>query len=119
MHTRYFQVGGVIEDVPRGWAEQLRKFTAVMPTRADQYGDLLNKNEIVLQRLRNTCPLDAETLLSLGVTGPLLRAAGNPWDLRKAAPYCFMRISTSRSRWGRWATTTTASRCAWPKYTSR
>jgi NADH-quinone oxidoreductase subunit D len=88
MHTRYFQVGGVVEDIPRGFVEKLRKFTAAMPSRADQYGDLLNKNEIVLQRLRGTCPLDAETLLSLGVTGPLLRAAGNPWDLRKAAPYC-------------------------------
>jgi NADH-quinone oxidoreductase subunit D len=88
MHTRYFQVGGVFEDIPRGFAEKLRKFTAAMPSRADQYGDLLNKNEIVLQRLRGTCPLDADTLLSLGVTGPLLRAAGNPWDLRKAAPYC-------------------------------
>jgi NADH-quinone oxidoreductase subunit D len=88
MHTRYFQVGGVFEDIPRGFVEKLRAFTAIMPTRADQYGDLLNKNEIVLQRLRGTCPLDAETLLSLGVTGPLLRAAGNPWDLRKAAPYC-------------------------------
>jgi NADH-quinone oxidoreductase subunit D len=41
----------------------------------------------VLQRLRGTCPLDAETLLGLGVSGPLLRAAGNPWDLRKAEPY--------------------------------
>ncbi|HEY1457739.1 MAG TPA: NADH dehydrogenase (quinone) subunit D [Solirubrobacteraceae bacterium] len=87
MHTRYFQVGGVIEDIPAGFAETLRAFTAVMPTRADQYGDLLNKNEIVLQRLRDVCPLDVDTLLSLGVTGPLLRAAGNPWDLRKAAPY--------------------------------
>jgi NADH-quinone oxidoreductase subunit D len=48
---------------------------------------MLSKNEIVVQRLRGTCPLDAETLLGLGVTGPLLRAAGNPWDLRKAAPY--------------------------------
>ena len=59
-----------------------------MPARADEYGDILNSNEIVLQRLRGTCPLDAETLLSLGVTGPLLRAAGHPWDLRKADPYC-------------------------------
>jgi NADH-quinone oxidoreductase subunit D len=88
MHTRYFQVGGVIEDIPRGFAEKLRGFLEEMPSRVDQYGALLNRNEIVLQRLRGTCPLDAETLLSLGVTGPLLRAAGNPWDLRKAAPYC-------------------------------
>jgi NADH-quinone oxidoreductase subunit D len=88
MHTRYFQVGGVIEDIPRGFAEKLSGFLAEMPSRIDQYGALLNRNEIVLHRLRGTCPLDAETLLTLGVTGPLLRAAGNPWDLRKAAPYC-------------------------------
>jgi NADH-quinone oxidoreductase subunit D len=87
MHTRYFQVGGVIEDIPHGFAEKLAAFLAEMPARVDQYGALLNSNEIVLQRLRGTCPLDAETLLSLGVTGPLLRAAGNPWDLRKADPY--------------------------------
>jgi NADH-quinone oxidoreductase subunit D len=87
MHTRYFQVGGVIEDIPQGFETKLRGFLEEMPSRVDQYGALLNKNEIVLQRLRGTCPLDAETLLSLGVTGPLLRAAGNPWDMRKAAPY--------------------------------
>jgi NADH-quinone oxidoreductase subunit D len=87
MHTRYIQVGGVIEDIPRGFTEKLRAFTKQMPSRVDQYGDLLNRNEIVLARLRGTCPLDQETLLALGVSGPLLRAAGNPWDLRKAAPY--------------------------------
>jgi len=87
IHTRYFQVGGVIEDVPRGWVERVRRFTKTMRSRADQYAALLDKNEIVLQRLRHTGVLDAETLLGLGVTGPLLRAAGNPWDLRKAAPY--------------------------------
>jgi NADH-quinone oxidoreductase subunit D len=88
MHTRYFQVGGVAEDIPSGFERKLREFLAIMPGRADQYGAILNSNEIVLQRLRGICPLDAETLLSLGVTGPLLRAAGNPWDLRKADPYC-------------------------------
>ncbi len=87
MHTRYIQVGGVFEDIPRGFAAKLRKFLDVMPTRADQYADLLEKNQIMLERLRGTGQLDEETLLKLGVTGPLLRAAGNPWDLRKAAPY--------------------------------
>jgi len=87
MHTRYFQVGGVIEDIPAGFAEKLRAFLKEMPASVEQYGALLNSNEIVLQRLRGTCPLDAETLLTLGVSGPLLRAAGNPWDLRKADPY--------------------------------
>jgi len=87
MHTRYFQVGGVFEDIPSGWEAKCREFLDDMPNRVDQYGDLLNRNEIVLRRLRGVCPLDEETLLALGVTGPLLRAAGNPWDLRKAAPY--------------------------------
>jgi NADH-quinone oxidoreductase subunit D len=88
MHTRYIQVGGVAEDIPQGFAAKLRGFLEDMPGRLDQYGALLNRNEIVLQRLRGTGVLDAGTLLSLGVTGPLLRAAGNPWDLRKADPYC-------------------------------
>ncbi len=87
MHTRYIQVGGVFEDIPPGFAAKLRKFLAEMPTRADQYADLLEKNQIVLERLRGTCPLSEEALLKIGVTGPLLRAAGNPWDLRKAHPY--------------------------------
>jgi NADH-quinone oxidoreductase subunit D len=86
-HTRYIQVGGVMEDIPRGFEEKLRRFCKEMPIRADQYADLLEKNEIVLQRLRNTAIVSKERLLELGVTGPLLRAAGNPWDLRKAAPY--------------------------------
>jgi NADH-quinone oxidoreductase subunit D len=88
MHTRYFQVGGVIEDIPSGFEAKLREFLKLMPERADEYGAILNSNEIVLQRLRNTGIVPVETLLGLGVTGPLLRAAGNPWDLRKADPYC-------------------------------
>lgn len=87
MHTRYFQIGGVIEDIPEGWIEQVRKFCAIMPERADTYGDLLNKNEIFLQRQRDVCPLPVEKLREYGVTGPLLRAAGDPWDLRKTMPY--------------------------------
>jgi len=87
MHTRYIQVGGVIEDIPVGFAEKVRAFCKEMPERVDQYEAILKKNEIVLNRLRGVCALDEETLLGLGVTGPLLRATGNPWDLRKAMPY--------------------------------
>jgi NADH-quinone oxidoreductase subunit D len=87
MHTRYIQVGGVMEDIPLGFASKLREFLKIMPPRADQYADLLEKNQILLQRLRGTGVVGQEELLELGVTGPLLRAAGNPWDLRKAAPY--------------------------------
>ena len=87
MHPRYFQVGGVAEDVPSGWVKQVKKFTASFPARLDQYADLIDNNQLLLSRLRGTNIVDKETLLQLGVTGPLLRAAGNPWDLRKAAPY--------------------------------
>jgi NADH-quinone oxidoreductase subunit D len=87
MHTRYIQVGGVIEDIPRGFEQKVRSFLEEMPRRLGQYEALLDQNEIVLKRLRNVGIVDEARLLELGVTGPLLRAAGNPWDLRKAHPY--------------------------------
>jgi NADH-quinone oxidoreductase subunit D len=87
MHTRYIQVGGVFEDVPRDFEPKLRAFLADMPNRVGQYAAILDRNEIVLQRLRNVAIVDEQSLLDLGVTGPLLRATGNPWDLRKADPY--------------------------------
>ena len=87
MHTRYFQIGGVIEDIPLGFAEKVREFTQAFPNRLGQFEDLIDRNQIVLQRLRGVAAVDRQTLLDLGVTGPLLRAAGNPWDLRKAMPY--------------------------------
>jgi NADH-quinone oxidoreductase subunit D len=64
MHTRYIQVGGVAEDVPRGWEHNLRKFLKSMPERNRQYRALLAKNEIALSRLKGVAPLDAETLLA-------------------------------------------------------
>jgi NADH-quinone oxidoreductase subunit D len=87
MHTRYIQVGGVMEDIPVGFDAKVREYCAEMPKRVDQFLDLLGKNQIVLQRLRGVATVDEQTLLDLGVTGPLLRATGNPWDLRKAEPY--------------------------------
>jgi NADH-quinone oxidoreductase subunit D len=87
MHTRYFQVGGVFEDIPVGFAETTRAFVKEMPSRVDQFEALLNRNEIFLQRTKGIGVVPRERLLALGVTGPLLRAAGEPWDLRKVAPY--------------------------------
>ncbi len=87
IHTRYFQVGGLIEDIPPGWEAKTREFLEVMPQRLDQYEALLDRNEIWLQRTKNTGIVPVERLRDLGVTGPLLRAAGDPWDLRKATPY--------------------------------
>ncbi|MGI8659423.1 MAG: NADH dehydrogenase (quinone) subunit D [Thermoleophilaceae bacterium] len=87
LHTRYFQVGGVMEDIPPGFEAKCREFIAQMPGRIDQYEALLDRNEIWLQRMKHTGVVSRERLLELGVTGPLLRAAGEPWDLRKAMPY--------------------------------
>ena len=87
MHTRYIQVGGVVDDIPAGWAEKALRFTEDMEERVGQYEAILDRNEIFLQRTKDVGIVPQERLLDLGVTGPLLRAAGNPWDLRKAAPY--------------------------------
>jgi len=87
MHTRYFQVGGVIEDIPLGFEDKVLAFCDEMPGRVDQYLALLDRNEIFLQRTKGVGPVPRERLLDLGVTGPLLRATGDPWDLRKAEPY--------------------------------
>ncbi len=87
MHTRYFQVGGVMEDIPTDFSARVLEFCDEMPHRVDQFEAILNRNEIFLQRTKNVGIVPRERLLELGVTGPLLRAAGEPWDLRKVSPY--------------------------------
>jgi NADH-quinone oxidoreductase subunit D len=87
MHTRYFQVGGVAEDIPVGFEKKVLDFCDEFPSRIDQFEALLTNNEIFLQRTKNIGMVSRERLLELGVTGPLLRAAGEPWDLRKVDPY--------------------------------
>ena len=87
MHTRYFQVGGVAEDIPAGWEAKARELIDVVRKGISQYESLLDRNEIFLIRTKGIGIVDRERLLELGVTGPLLRAAGEPWDLRKEAGY--------------------------------
>jgi NADH-quinone oxidoreductase subunit D len=86
MHTRYFQVGGVFEDIPIGFEQRVKAFCREFPSRVDQFEALLTKNEIFLQRTKGVGIVERERLKQLGVTGPLLRAAGEPWDLRKVDP---------------------------------
>ena len=119
MHTRYFQVGGVIEDIPLGFEAKLREFVADMPVRVGQYEALLDRNEVFLSRTKGVGIVSRERLLELGVTGPLLRAAGEPWDLRKAFDYLAYPESSSRSRSAPSATTTTATGCGWRRWSSR
>jgi NADH-quinone oxidoreductase subunit D len=65
-HTRYFQVGGVVEDIPPGFEAQTRKFIETMRTRIPQYLSLLDRNEIWLQRTKGTGIVPLETLLDSG-----------------------------------------------------
>jgi NADH-quinone oxidoreductase subunit D len=83
MHTRYFQVGGIAEDIPVGFYEQARAFCRRMPEAVDEYEAILNKNQIWLERTRGVGLLSAEDALALGQTGPNLRASGVDWDLRR------------------------------------
>ena len=87
MHTRYFQIGGVVEDIPAGFERKVREMIELMKRGIGQYESLLDRNEIFLIRTKNVGIVEKERLLELGVTGPLLRAAGDPWDLRKEADY--------------------------------
>jgi NADH-quinone oxidoreductase subunit D len=87
MHTRYFQVGGLAEDVPPGFTAEARKFCDAFPKSVDEYEAILNGNAIWLERTRGIGLLSAEDALALGQSGPVLRASGIDWDLRARMPY--------------------------------
>src|SRR5207244_1119928 len=87
MHTRYFQVGGLAEDIPRGFFDECRKFVETMPSAVDQYEQMLDQNEIWLKRTKGVGLLSAADAIALGQSGPVLRASGVDWDLRRAEPY--------------------------------
>ena len=88
MNHAYVRPGGVAQDLPRGALEGLREFLKVMPPLLGELRALLDANPIYLARTRNVAYLDLAGCMSLGVTGPVLRATGLPWDLRKSQPYC-------------------------------
>jgi NADH-quinone oxidoreductase subunit D len=87
MHTRYFQVGGLAEDIPRGFYPQCRTFCDWMPRAVDDYETLLSRNKIWLERTEGLGLLSAEDAIALGQSGPVLRGSGVDWDLRKTEPY--------------------------------
>ena len=87
MHTRYFQVGGLAEDIPPGFYPEARKFVEWMPHAIDEYEALLSKNQIWLERTQGIGQLSAEDAIALAQSGPVLRASGVDWDLRRDAPY--------------------------------
>jgi NADH-quinone oxidoreductase subunit D len=87
MHTRYTQVGGVAEDVPPGFTAEARKLCESMPKSVDEYEAILDRNAIWLERTKGIGLLSADDALALAQSGPVLRASGVDWDLRKAMPY--------------------------------
>jgi NADH-quinone oxidoreductase subunit D len=87
MHTRYFQAGGLAEDVPEGFFPEARRFCEWMPKAIDDYEGLLDRNRIWLDRTRGVGVLSGEDAIALGLSGPAARASGVNWDLRRAQPY--------------------------------
>ena len=83
----YVRIGGVMNDLSSEFLGLLRKYLAELPGMLQEYDELINGNEIFQARLKGVSVLPAERLLSLGVTGPLLRAAGMKADLRRTRPY--------------------------------
>ncbi len=87
MHTRYFQAGGLAEDVPIGFYDECRKFAEWMPKAVDDYEGLVDRNAIWLERTQGVGLLSAQDAIALGQSGPVLRASGVDWDLRQRQPY--------------------------------
>ncbi|HEX6466574.1 MAG TPA: NADH dehydrogenase (quinone) subunit D [Terriglobales bacterium] len=87
MMTSYFRVGGLAMEPPLDFFPRVKKFTKMFPGRVDEYEGLLTGNPIWINRLKGVAPLSAEDAIALGVTGPVLRASGVDWDLRRDAPY--------------------------------
>ncbi len=87
MMTTYFRPGGLWRDVPVEFEDAVRNFVRIFPRRVDEYEALLTKNPLFLDRTLGIGKLTTEQALQYGVTGPMLRATGLAWDLRKVRPY--------------------------------
>ena len=87
MMTTYIRPGGLWRDVPVEFEAAVRNFLKIFPARVDEYEALLSKNPLLQDRIVGIGKLSAQDALSYGVTGPMLRASGVEWDIRKARPY--------------------------------
>jgi NADH-quinone oxidoreductase subunit D len=87
MMTSYFRIGGLALEPPAGWLEPVRRFIAMFPARVQEYEDLLTQNRIWHARTKGVGYLSPEDAVAWGVTGPMLRAAGVAYDVRKCFPY--------------------------------
>jgi NADH-quinone oxidoreductase subunit D len=87
MHAKYFRPGGVHRDLPAGLTDDIRDWMAGFPKILDDIERLLNDNRIFRQRTVDIGVIPADEAIDLGFTGPMLRASGVPWDLRKSQPF--------------------------------
>ena len=87
MNHAFIRPGGVAQDLPAGSLEAIRDFLREAPRWVHDLRTLIDANPVFIARTRGVAYLDLEGCMALGVTGPMLRAAGLPWDLRKSQPY--------------------------------
>jgi NADH-quinone oxidoreductase subunit D len=87
MMTSYIRPGGLALEPPRGWQHVVRRFIDAFPSKVDEYEELLEKNPIWLRRTQGVGVFALDDMLDLGVTGPMIRGAGVPLDVRKMTPY--------------------------------
>jgi NADH-quinone oxidoreductase subunit D len=85
--SNYARIGGVARDIPEGWREKVEASLDHTMAMVDEIDGLLTRNRIFVDRTRHTAVVSREDAIELGFTGPCLRASGEAWDLRKAAPY--------------------------------
>jgi NADH-quinone oxidoreductase subunit D len=88
MMTSFIRPGGLAKDLPEAWLEKVSRFLDMLPGRVDDYESLLTDNPLFKERTVGIGKLSAQDALDLGVSGPMLRASGVDFDLRKANPYC-------------------------------
>ena len=86
--TNYMRIGGVAFDPPEEFYPAVDDLIDEMPDRIDEYAEMQVDNEIFLGRTRDVAIISAEDAINGSLAGPMLRASGVPWDLRKAEPYC-------------------------------
>jgi NADH-quinone oxidoreductase subunit D len=89
MNHNYIRPGGVAADLPDGWEDDVSAIIDTIPSRVDEYDELITGQPIFRERTEGVGIMGPELALALGVTGPILRASGVAWDLRQAMPYLF------------------------------